>query len=119
MSECRKNLVKLLLDQVHARASLFADPNGEPYADLTDGDVLRLRARGFRAPNRLAGHLRNLAPILRAHGIDVAPLRTRSSRLLVVTRRTISAPRMPEIRDGAGSDASGEWSTITNERVSA
>jgi hypothetical protein len=65
-----------------------------------------------RAPNRLVGHLRNLAPVLRAHGIEVASARTATSRLLVVTRRMKSSP--PPAHDG-----SGEWPAIRDARVSA
>jgi putative DNA primase/helicase len=66
-----------------------------------------------RAPNRLVGRLRELAPALRAHGIDFASLRTATSRLLVVTRRPMSSAP-PKLDDG-----SGEWPAIRRERVSA
>jgi hypothetical protein len=58
-----------------------------------------------RSAHRLASHLRSLAPVLRAHGIDFASERTATSRLLVLTRRT--------------NDGSGAWPTLTNVRATA
>jgi hypothetical protein len=98
-----------------------------------------------RAPNRLAGRLRNLAPVLRAHGIELAAVRTATSRLFVITRRTKSSPppalpgglgeglgaspkvsgglgASPNMPDGLGAsahDGSGEWPAIGDARVSA
>jgi hypothetical protein len=44
-----------------------------------------------KSPSKLTGHLRNVAPLLRAHGVEVASERTSSSRVLVVMHRR--APR--------------------------
>jgi hypothetical protein len=69
-----------------------------------------------RAPNRLASHLRNLAPVLRAHGVDLAAVRTATTRFFVVTRRTITtAPPATAEREA---NVSGEWPTVV-ARVTA
>ena len=48
----RKSSTDACLELLHSRASFFADPCGEPYAELSaeaGRDVLRLRSGAFRA----------------------------------------------------------------------
>lgn len=61
-----------------------------------------------RAPNKITGHLRTAAPLLRARGVEIGTERTSTSRALVVTRRspapTASADTLA-VRDEDGRSA--------------